>query len=66
VDITCNDCEERDTDRRWHYLGVQCRHCSSFNTSHTIKMSGTKAHSYLGQIEVEEALRSANLNSQNP
>jgi ribosomal protein L37AE/L43A len=63
VDITCNDCEKRDVDRRWHYLGVQCRHCSSFNTSHTIKMSGLDAHSYLAQIEVQEALKSANIDS---
>jgi RING finger/CHY zinc finger protein 1 len=64
VDIICNDCEERDVDRRWHYLGVQCRNCSSFNTSHTIKLSGLDAHSYLAEIEVQEALNSSNINSQ--
>jgi Zinc-ribbon/Ring finger domain len=32
VDITCNDCEESHTGRAWHFLGVQCHSCSSFNT----------------------------------
>jgi len=33
VDILCNDCEHLDQNLRWHYLGVQCRMCGSFNTS---------------------------------
>lgn len=33
VTIMCNDCEERDENRQWHFLGVQCRKCSSFNTT---------------------------------
>jgi len=33
VDITCVDCEESDTNLGWHFLGVQCRKCSSFNTA---------------------------------
>jgi RING finger/CHY zinc finger protein 1 len=33
VTIICNDCEERDENRQWHFLGVQCRNCTSFNTS---------------------------------
>jgi len=33
VTIMCNDCEERDENRQWHFLGVQCRKCTSFNTN---------------------------------
>lgn len=53
VDVYCNDCELREENRRWHYLGVQCRHCSSFNTQFTVKMTGVEAHSYLAQFERE-------------
>ncbi|GFH57675.1 RING finger and CHY zinc finger domain-containing protein 1 [Chaetoceros tenuissimus] len=32
VDIMCNDCEEKSKNLSWHFLGVQCPKCSSFNT----------------------------------
>ena len=32
VDIMCNDCEVKSTNRQWHFLGIQCPSCSSFNT----------------------------------
>jgi len=32
VDIGCNDCERKSEGRDWHFLGVQCPWCSSFNT----------------------------------
>lgn len=32
VNIMCNDCETRSYNRNWHFLGVQCPGCSSFNT----------------------------------
>jgi RING finger/CHY zinc finger protein 1 len=32
VTIICNDCEEVQKNRQWHFLGVQCLACSSFNT----------------------------------
>jgi len=32
VDIMCNDCEMKSHAQQWHFLGIQCRHCSSFNT----------------------------------
>ena len=32
VNIMCNDCETRSENRNWHFLGVQCPHCTSFNT----------------------------------
>jgi RING finger and CHY zinc finger domain-containing protein 1 len=33
VNISCVDCGERDENRRWHFLGVQCLKCTSFNTT---------------------------------
>jgi len=32
VDIMCNDCESKSHALNWHFLGIQCGHCSSFNT----------------------------------
>jgi len=32
VNIMCNDCETKSLNRNWHFLGVQCPSCSSFNT----------------------------------
>lgn len=32
VNIMCNDCEVKSEHRDWHFLGVQCPGCSSFNT----------------------------------
>jgi len=32
VDIMCNDCETKSCNRQWHFLGIQCPGCSSFNT----------------------------------
>ena len=32
VDIMCNDCEVKSPGRNWHFLGVQCPSCNSFNT----------------------------------
>lgn len=51
VDIICNDCEGREQNRRWHYLGVQCRRCNSFNTSHTTTMFGVEADQFLNSLE---------------
>jgi len=48
VNITCNDCERSDDARAWHFLGVQCRNCSSFNTVvDRIILSGEDAHEFL-------------------
>jgi len=48
VNITCNDCERSDDARAWHFLGVQCRNCSSFNTVvDRIVLSGEDAHEFL-------------------
>ena len=32
VNILCNDCETKSENRSWHFLGVQCPGCTSFNT----------------------------------
>jgi RING finger/CHY zinc finger protein 1 len=48
VAITCNDCEKSDGCRPWHFLGIQCRSCSSFNTVvDRIVMGGEEAHEFL-------------------
>lgn len=52
VNITCNDCERADDARAWHFLGVQCRLCSSFNTVvDRIIMSGEEAHEFLEAMQ---------------
>lgn len=49
VEITCSDCGEQDKDRRWHFLGVQCQECSSFNTTiDKTTLVGREAALYLG------------------
>lgn len=48
VNISCNDCEQQDDARSWHFLGVQCRNCASFNTVvDRIIMSGEEAYDFL-------------------
>lgn len=32
VNIMCNDCETKSQRQQWHFLGIQCPGCSSFNT----------------------------------
>jgi len=32
VDIMCNDCETKSHGLNWHFLGIQCPNCNSFNT----------------------------------
>lgn len=48
VNIACHECELQDDARAWHVHGVQCRHCSSFNTVvDQSVMSGHVAHEFL-------------------
>jgi hypothetical protein len=52
VTIICNDCEERQEDRRWHFLGVQCHRCSSFNsTVERTTLIGHAAAEYLDKLD---------------
>ncbi len=53
VDIFCNDCETREKSRRWHPLGVSCRHCAGFNTTIDVTMVGTEAFDFLARLERE-------------
>jgi len=62
VNITCNDCEKQDDARAWHFLGVQCRNCSSFNTVvDRIVLTGEEAHDFLEAL----ALRNPNRENSN-
>eukprot|EP00591_Stephanopyxis_turris_P007239 CAMPEP_0195530680 /NCGR_PEP_ID=MMETSP0794_2-20130614/33689_1 /TAXON_ID=515487 /ORGANISM="Stephanopyxis turris, Strain CCMP 815" /LENGTH=142 /DNA_ID=CAMNT_0040662237 /DNA_START=432 /DNA_END=860 /DNA_ORIENTATION=- len=48
VDISCIDCENKEEHRKWHFLGVQCRRCSSFNTIvERITLVGPEAATFL-------------------
>jgi hypothetical protein len=55
VNITCNDCEKAEANRAWHFLGVQCNHCQSFNTvvDHIV-LSGEEAHDFLEQQKAQQ------------
>lgn len=56
VDIFCNDCETQDQNLRWHFLGVQCRKCSSFNTIiEKITLTGRQAALFADQMEAFRA-----------
>ena len=56
VDIFCNDCETQDQNLRWHFLGIQCRHCSSFNTGiERVKLTGRQAALFADQMEAFRA-----------
>jgi len=59
VNITCIDCEESEDARAWHFLGVQCRNCSSFNTvvDRTV-MSGEEANDFLEALQNRRGLSS--------
>jgi predicted ATP-dependent serine protease len=48
VSITCNDCESNEDARAWHFLGMQCSKCQSFNTVvDKILLTGEEAHEFL-------------------
>lgn len=52
VTIKCNDCEVMQADRGWHFLGVQCRNCESFNTVvDRITKMGHEAHEFLLRVD---------------
>jgi hypothetical protein len=57
VTIMCNDCEVLDENRRWHFLGVQCRHCTSFNTTLEVTtLTGREAAAYLDELDRKEGI----------
>lgn len=57
VNITCNDCEKNEQNRAWHFLGVQCNNCQSFNTIvDQLVLNGEEAHEFLErQRQIQEA-----------
>lgn len=56
VNIFCNDCEQSDSNLRWHFLGVRCQQCFSFNTAvEQIVMQGRDAAAYLDQLEAQRS-----------
>ena len=60
VNIICNDCEERDYERRWHFLGVRCMHCRSFNTQvEQILLQGLEAAEFLDRQDAESPMASS-------
>lgn len=67
VTIVCNDCEERDENRRWHFLGVQCLKCTSFNTIiETTQYVGLEAAAFLGDpMPTEPDVNGTQRNSNN-
>lgn len=55
VTIKCNDCEVVAENMSWHFLGVRCKHCESFNTVvEQITMMGQEAHEFLLRRELQE------------
>lgn len=57
VNISCVDCEQADNARAWHFLGVQCRNCSSFNTVvDRIVMQGEEANEFLEALQTRSDL----------
>jgi RING finger and CHY zinc finger domain-containing protein 1 len=56
VHIFCNDCETSDHNRRWHFLGVRCLDCLSFNTTvEQIVLRGVEAAEYLDELEASRS-----------
>ena len=54
VNIICNDCEDHDYERRWHFLGVRCMHCRSFNTQvEQILLQGLEAAEFLDRQDTD-------------
>jgi RING finger and CHY zinc finger domain-containing protein 1 len=48
VSISCNDCEATEDAKAWHFLGMQCIKCQSFNTVvDKIHLTGMEAHEFL-------------------
>jgi hypothetical protein len=65
VNITCNDCEINAHALAWHFLGVQCNNCQSFNTVvDEIVLSGEEAHEFLEMQAFRQAINEARANGE--
>jgi len=52
VTIVCYDCEQHEDNRRWHFLGVRCHKCMSFNTTvERTTMMGRDAAAFLDELD---------------
>jgi len=66
VTIKCNDCEKVQPNRSWHFLGVQCQDCESFNTVvESIEFIGQEAHEFLLRQDPSAAAAAAAASSSN-
>lgn len=64
VNIICFDCSQRDYERRWHFLGVRCMNCLSFNTNvEQIILQGPEAADFL---DAQDAARGEETNGVPP
>ncbi|CAB9515124.1 CHY zinc finger domain-containing protein 1 [Seminavis robusta] len=60
VTILCYDCEQRDDNRRWHFLGVRCSNCLSFNTTvERTTIMGRDAAAFLDELDRQRDRRSS-------
>lgn len=65
VNIKCNDCETDSHAQAWHFLGVQCNPCQSFNTVvDEIVLSGEEAHEFLEMQAFRQAINEAKANGE--
>ena len=57
VNICCIDCEAKEFNRRWHFLGVRCNNCHSFNTTvEQIVKQGAAAAAFLRERGEQESV----------
>lgn len=60
VNILCNDCEATMDGLAWHFLGVQCTRCESFNTTiERTVLQGEEAHEFLHAQSVRQMATAA-------
>ena len=64
VNISCNDCERGEEARAWHFLGVQCNNCQSFNTVvDQILMAGEEAYQFLEMRDAQNMVNEEQSNN---
>ena len=67
VNITCIDCENGEDALAWHFLGVQCLHCQSFNTVvDQIVLTGEEAYEFLEMNAFRETINEERANGDAP
>ena len=67
VTIVCYDCEQHDDNRRWHFLGVRCMKCMSFNTTvERTTMMGRDAAAFLDELDARRERNGGSANGAVP